>query len=407
MARLKYNNGSEWVAVDATGVVPEVSQQEILSKISGVADIDEFREYSKFNVTLSGGTQGVAVDGNHVYVSTGFFIYKFTKAGTLVTSRDVRNDGSAAGHIGGLYVKDGFVYAVVNNYPNTPVVNNVSKWDASTLAFIEEFPMSVSEYNADITYHDGLWWLNYYDGTVRSYNESFVQQTVYNLPFSFDTGTFNFDGLDWIGNCLYMNPHDGMVPGSMQEFFFDGNKFIHTRAITKPINCTQGISYDSNSGNMYFITRQSGTNAVVAGKPSPSDLREKRVGYSGVGSSHSTTSTSYVEDSIVTAEIFVRRGDIVRAELSGIFTATSGGGVKAYVEPSSNSGVAMTLLTTPGSLRTSGTSSNGQSLCYSRLFRAEADGVARFSQYWASVTGSSVTSLSGSIILTIEGRSGV
>jgi hypothetical protein len=211
-------------------------------------------------------SQGVAYDGSaYLYVSDNQHIYKFTyPSGTLVGSHRTVKDGTYGNHLGDITVgHDGFLYVIGNNYP--ALTRAVVKRYSKKLVYQSEVSLDFGSPGA-ITYRpsDGHYWLGDDRATkVYRYDTSFSRKKTYALQNPGYVETDLWNGIEWIGDMLLLNPHRYTTPATVQEYYFDGVTFYPVGGVPRPFRCTQGMSYDAANGVMLMARRQTDAEAVV------------------------------------------------------------------------------------------------------------------------------------------------
>jgi hypothetical protein len=252
---------------NAYGSAGATSSQTAVTLPAGAAGIvTSLTEVSNF-LTGAYSSQGVAYDGSaYLYVSDNQHIYKFTyPSGTLVASHSTVGEGTYGTHLGDIAVgPDGFIYVLADNYP---VETDTAVMTYSTdLVYQGEVRLTDSPTAGAITYRpsDGHFWLGDDRATkVYEYDTSFNLLQTYTLKDPGYVGADLWNGIEWIGDMLLLNPHEYTMPAVVQEYYFDGGAFYPVRAVSRPDYCTQGMSYDAANGVMIMARRQTGADAVV------------------------------------------------------------------------------------------------------------------------------------------------
>ena len=139
------------------------------------------------NLTTSGtnDAQGVASDGTHVWYSSSSALYKYTEAGSLVTSRSVTGDSpTSKSQINGLKIYGGYLYvcAAENSDPRK---SWVCKYDKDTLTYISHVQITGDWFIEGIDYHDGYWWAVFHaNKVVAQLDSSFAVVATHDMSFS-------------------------------------------------------------------------------------------------------------------------------------------------------------------------------------------------------------------------------
>lgn len=210
-----------------------------------------FEEISgSFDITPT-STQGIAWDGTYFYVTNNTHIYKYNSTGTLQTSRDVSADGTV-GKMGGITVVSGVLYVAASNYPTTPEVGYIMKFSATDLSYSGEHSVGAI-WPGSIAYKDSAFWLCTYDGTIEHWPSDFSSRTA---EYTIDAGTNELDGLEWVGENLYISAHDDSALAAVREYNYNGTAFTPVRNIARPGGyCGQDMFWDSTNERMYFNRR--------------------------------------------------------------------------------------------------------------------------------------------------------
>lgn len=81
--------------------------------------------------------QGVAVDGEHVYVISNHSIGKYEKGSFRKVASWECPEGRPLTHLNAGIVMDGKLYCAHSNYPGVPMTSSLEVWDTETLAHVE------------------------------------------------------------------------------------------------------------------------------------------------------------------------------------------------------------------------------------------------------------------------------
>lgn len=347
-----------------------------------------FLAQSTTSVTLTNSMQGVCSDGTYYYVTDTFKLYKFNSVGTLISSRVISSDGTL-GRIGAPFYKDGTLYVITDDYP-TKFAGYVMEYNPSTLAYITEHQTASGKTSAALDFYNGSWWVTNYNNEVKEFDTSWNLLNTYAIP-NVLSGVYNYDGIAWIDGDLWLNPHNDMLPEAIARFTFDGTDFTFASWVIRPEYCDQSLVWD-------------GTNALLANRTNSQIVVAKgvtmaNIGYAYDGSAITTTSTTYVRDETdgFIASIDVVDGDVIEVELNGNFKV-SANGVRAYPDPASTNTVSLTEINNAATARTQVTSSEGSTHSSTKLFLANANGVAKFSMMWKMTAAGTATCNTRTII---------
>lgn len=369
--------------------------------VSNIAQYETIEEVSSFNV---GGGQGIAFDGTYIYSSNNTMLYKYNLSGTLITSRDISGDGTATSHLGDIFVKDGVIYGACANYPYTPYQAYIGKWNTTDLSWIGEHNISTVAHSSTLAYANGYWWFILYQANqVMQLDDTFTEIETYDIPFTFLSGDYFWDGMFWVGNEMFLNTHEGVVYEGVHQFHWDGAKFTHIRILDRPTECTQGMDIDTTTGDIWLVRRTTQNQAVKARLEVRKPLLQTIAITSVSGDNFSTSSTSYVEDTTCKTQIYARKGDIIEATLDGLFRV-SGHHMKAYLEASSDNATSISVISNYGSLRSNFLAAENDYKYYSRLFKVNSNGWVKISNYVRIETSGTAYISNESIVLRIVGR---
>ena len=135
------------------------------------------------------------------------------------------------------------------------------KHNTSDLSYVDERQTAgTDEISTSVTYHDSKFWvLNNIDDNpnveVREYSDSWslLKTHTVSAPQMSGPSTQNFDGITWIDNSIFLNPHGGTDPERLHEYHYDGTDFHFVRYIDKPVKCDQGIDWYETDGQLYMV----------------------------------------------------------------------------------------------------------------------------------------------------------
>lgn len=222
---------------------------------------------SNFTTGTTNDAQGVATNGVHVWYSSSTTIYKYTKTGTLVTSRNVSGDApSTKTQINGMFIKDGILYVSAAEN-STPRKSYVVQYDPDTLAYITHNQIIGDWFSEGMAFKNGHWWMIFHANKVVAKIDPATWAVVatYNLDFAitgssggYGSGT-GYDGVAWFPGSDYLicNIHEIYNEKTIDIYYFDGTDFIECGRIEKPTpRCTQGFAFDPvDTDVMWFAER--------------------------------------------------------------------------------------------------------------------------------------------------------
>ncbi len=229
---------------------------------------------SRVTVASSTDIQGIASDGKHLFVSSSTVIYKYSKAGVLLLTRDVTSDPPAGkSQINCMYEKCGilFVSAAENS---TPRKSYISRYDARTLAHIDYHQILGDWFSEGLAWKDGFWWMVFHANKVvaKVHPSTYSVVDTYDLTFSI-TGTSGgygsgtgYDGVAWIGDYLIANIHEIYEQDFIDVYYWNGTAFDEVQRIPKvTADGTQGLSLDKTEVNVLWVAERnySGLDSVA------------------------------------------------------------------------------------------------------------------------------------------------
>ena len=229
---------------------------------------------SRLTMPSSTDAQGVATDGTHLWFSSSTTIYKYTKAGTLVTSRNVSTDDpSSKSQINGMYIKDGTLYvsAAENSSPRKAYI---VEYNPDTLAYIAHHQITGDWFSEGVAWKGGYLWVCFHANKVIAQIDPVTWATVatYNLSFNvsgssggYGAGT-GYDGIAWIGDYLLANIHETYDQDYLDVYYWDGSAFDEVGRVAWPTSmATQGLALDpTEADTLWFAERNySGADSVA------------------------------------------------------------------------------------------------------------------------------------------------
>ncbi len=217
-----------------------------------------------YTAAETNNAQGVASDGTHVWHSSSGTIYKYTAAGSLVTSRYVMGDTpSGKSQINGMYIKDGrlFVSAAENS---TPRKAWIVEYDPDALTYVQHWSVSGDWFSEGLAWWEGYWWVIFHANMeVARCNSSFSVLDTYSLTYSvtgssggYGAGT-GYDGIFIQDGLLYANIHETYNEHKVDVYRWDGADWVEHLRIPRPsATTTQGMAIDgADPSQLWFAER--------------------------------------------------------------------------------------------------------------------------------------------------------
>jgi hypothetical protein len=229
---------------------------------------------SRITVASTTDIQGVASDGTHLYVTSSTAIYKYTKAGVLVTSRDVSSDAPVGkSQINGAYYKCGILYiSAAEN--STPQKSYIARYNPASLAYIDSYQITGNWFSEGLAWKDGYWWMVFHTSKVVAKIDPATYGVVATYPLTFAiTGTSGgygtgsgYDGVAWVGDYLLANVHEIYDQDYLDVYYWNGATFDEVQRVPKlTTNGTQGLALDPTEVNVLWIAERnySGLDSVA------------------------------------------------------------------------------------------------------------------------------------------------
>lgn len=230
---------------------------------------------SRFSTPSSTDAQGVVTDGVHVWYSSSTTIYKYTKAGVLVTSRNVIGDAPTDKvQVNGLCIRLGVLYVSAAKYVSSTGTSWIVQYDPDTLAYISHNVITGNWFSEGITFKNGNFWVCFHANNVVAKVDPTSWAVLATYPLTFlitgSSGGYGsgvgYDGLAWKGNYLFCNIHEIYDQDYLDVYYFDGTGFIEVGRLNRPTSISsQGFCFDPSDPNaMWFAERNySGTDSVA------------------------------------------------------------------------------------------------------------------------------------------------
>lgn len=229
---------------------------------------------NQFATTSSTDAQGVATDGTHIWYSSSTSIFKYTKAGVLVTSRNVSGDEPVAKvQINGMHVKDGVLYVSAAEN-STPRKSWIVQYNPDTLAYIAHNQITGDWFSEAVSWRDGYWWVAFHANMVIAKVDPVTWAVVDTYPLSYgitgDSGGFGagtgYESIAWVGNYALCNIHEIYNQNFLDVYYFSGDYFEQVARIPHiSATATQGVAVDPVEANtIWFAQRNYGGNDSIA-----------------------------------------------------------------------------------------------------------------------------------------------
>lgn len=229
---------------------------------------------SSFTTAETNNAQGVTTDGTHLWYSSSGTLYKYTKAGALVTSRSVSGDTPTdKNQINGLKYYDGRLFVCAAKFASSVGTSWVVEYDPSALTYIQHWSITGDWFIEGVDYHDGFWWAAFHaTKVIAKLDTSFNVIDTYDLSLSvtgssggYGAGT-GYDAIAWYGDHIFCNVHDIYDQDYCDAYGWDGVEFWPVARLRWPTSkAHQGISLDPTEANtLWFAERApSGTDGIA------------------------------------------------------------------------------------------------------------------------------------------------
>lgn len=229
---------------------------------------------SRLTASGTADAQGVAADGTHVWYSNSSTIFKYTKAGALVTSRVVSTDAPTDKlQINGMFYKDGTLYVSAAKYVGGVATSWIVQYNPDTLAYISHVQISSDKFSEGLAFKGGCWWVVFHATKVCcQYDPAWTLIATHALRYGvtgssggFGTGT-GYDGVAWVDDYMLCNIHETYDQDCVDIYYWNGTEFEDVNRLARPTAIsTQGMASDpAEPGVIWFAERNySGTDAIV------------------------------------------------------------------------------------------------------------------------------------------------
>ncbi len=229
---------------------------------------------SRFTATGANDAQGVASDGTNLYYSSSSDLAKYTKTGTLITSRSVTGDEpTTKSQINGLFYHDGRLFATAAKFVSSVGTSWIVEYDPSDLTYVQHWDVPGNWFAEGLAYHGGHWWVIFHaTKVVAELDGNFEIVAEHDLDFyiSGSSGGFGsgqgYDGIAWYGDHVFLNIHDIYTENYCDVYGWTGSVFDKVARLRWPTTkAHQGLCLDPvEDDTLWFAERQtSGTDSIA------------------------------------------------------------------------------------------------------------------------------------------------
>lgn len=218
--------------------------------------------------------QGVADDGTNLYFASSTTLYKYSKAGTLLSSRSTASDEPAGRtQINGLFWRAGVLYVSAAKWDAGSSVASswVCEYDPSTLTplgsphVLDVSGMSQGGFSEGLAWYGGFWWVIFHaNKKVAVYTSDFATRVaLLDLAFSitgssggYGSGT-GYDGIAWVGDYLLCNVHEIYNEKFLDVYFWNGATLdMVTRVRRSRSGESQGLALDPSDSTVLRLAER-------------------------------------------------------------------------------------------------------------------------------------------------------
>lgn len=209
--------------------------------------------------------QGVATDGTHIWYSNSFNIYKYTKAGSLVTSRDVTGDAPTDKvQVNGMEIRGGRLFVSAAKFTGGVGTSWIVEYNPDSLAYVQHWSLPGDWFSEGLSWYGGYWWVIFHaNKVVARFDAHFNLIATYPLSFSItgSSGGFGsgqgYDGIAWRGRYMYVNVHEIYNENYLDIYYWNGSGFTEIARQPHPTSiATQAMCFDPvEDGVMWFAER--------------------------------------------------------------------------------------------------------------------------------------------------------
>lgn len=219
--------------------------------------------------------QGIATDGTNLWYSNSSELRKYTKAGTLVASRNVMGDNPTdKQQVNGLFIKAGVLYVSAAKYVAGVGTSWIAEYDPDTLTYITHHTLSIDAFAEGCSFHSGHWWVIFHaTQVVAQYDTNWTFVASYALSYSITGASggygsgHGYDGIAWLSDdYLLVNIHEIYNEAYCDVYQWTGSSFAEVVRLAQPSSkATQGLAADPvDTGVMWFAERNySGADGVA------------------------------------------------------------------------------------------------------------------------------------------------
>lgn len=254
------------------------------ARVGTAAYVPESKPYPKWQAFPYTGTrlstltandaQAVATDGTTLWYTSSTTIYKYTKAGALVTSRNVSADSPAdKSQINGVAYRNGRLFVSAAKFAAGVGTSWIVEYDPTTLAYVQQWSIPGDWFSEGLAWCAGYWWVVFHaTKSVAQLDANFNLLRTYPLSLSitgnsggYGAGT-GYDGIAWIGTYMLANIHEIYNEKYLDVYFWDGTAFLEVARLRHPTNiATQGLAIDPvEPGVLWMAERNTPGNDSIA-----------------------------------------------------------------------------------------------------------------------------------------------
>lgn len=208
--------------------------------------------------------QWVISDWTYIYVNSSTTCTKYTKTGSVVTTRTITTDVPWQTHKWSGFYYDNKLY-IASWYNVLGEVWAILRLNSSDLTV---FDYTLTEWGLDSSAlarkSDGTIWSTSYNDIangvyIQKYDSSLNYVATYTLEKTINL-SYAYDGIEWDWDYLLANLHQWITGYAyIYKYYFDGTKFTLVQKIPHNFNwaeCGQGMSIDPSEANTIWLNSQ-------------------------------------------------------------------------------------------------------------------------------------------------------